>query len=239
MTEHGVVEVQDFMPVLRAHDPDHRQRLVRRVVGLRGSVDLTMHMAPRPDYGRHRPGPERRGRRRPLRRRRRPPGPVEHGRPRRRRDRGDGTAGTGHRRVRAVRARGPGRRASRPGRCDDSTSPSSSRPRPRFWRGWLAQSTYTGRWREMGRPLGAHPQAAVPTSPPAASSPRRPPASPRASAATATGTTATCGSATPRSASTPCSASASPTRRRRSSASCPSGSARRPTARTTSSARCA
>ena len=27
------------MPVLRAHDPDHRQRLVRRVVGLRGSVD--------------------------------------------------------------------------------------------------------------------------------------------------------------------------------------------------------
>ncbi len=50
MTEHGVVEVQDFMPVLRAHDPDHRQRLVRRVVGLRGSVDLTMHMAPRPDY---------------------------------------------------------------------------------------------------------------------------------------------------------------------------------------------
>ncbi len=51
MTERGVVEVQDFMPLLRAHDPDHRQRLVRRVVGLRGSVDLTMTMAPRPDYG--------------------------------------------------------------------------------------------------------------------------------------------------------------------------------------------
>ncbi len=51
MTEAGVVEVQDFMPVLRAHDPDHRQRLVRRVVGLRGRVDLTMTMAPRPDYG--------------------------------------------------------------------------------------------------------------------------------------------------------------------------------------------
>ncbi|KRE95669.1 glucoamylase [Nocardioides sp. Soil774] len=51
MTDRGVVEVQDFMPVLRAHDPRHRQRLVRRVVGLRGCVDLTMVMAPRPDYG--------------------------------------------------------------------------------------------------------------------------------------------------------------------------------------------
>ncbi|WP_210650044.1 glycoside hydrolase family 15 protein [Nocardioides sp. SYSU D00065] len=51
MTERGVVEVQDFMPVMRAHDPDHRQRLVRRVVGLRGRVDLAMAMTPRPDYG--------------------------------------------------------------------------------------------------------------------------------------------------------------------------------------------
>ncbi|MBD3945631.1 glycoside hydrolase family 15 protein [Nocardioides ganghwensis] len=56
MTERGVVEVHDFMPVLRAHDPDHRQRLVRRVVGLRGSVDLAMSMAPRPDYGTTEPG---------------------------------------------------------------------------------------------------------------------------------------------------------------------------------------
>jgi GH15 family glucan-1,4-alpha-glucosidase len=31
LTGDGVVEVQDFMPVPRAHDESHRQRLVRRV----------------------------------------------------------------------------------------------------------------------------------------------------------------------------------------------------------------
>jgi Domain of unknown function (DUF5911) len=31
MADSGVIEVTDWMPVLRAHDPDHRQRLVRRV----------------------------------------------------------------------------------------------------------------------------------------------------------------------------------------------------------------
>ncbi len=30
LTEDGVVEVHDFVPALRAHDPDHRQRLGRR-----------------------------------------------------------------------------------------------------------------------------------------------------------------------------------------------------------------
>jgi hypothetical protein len=38
LTEHGIVEVQDLMPVLRPHDPDHRQRIVRHVVNVRGEV---------------------------------------------------------------------------------------------------------------------------------------------------------------------------------------------------------
>jgi GH15 family glucan-1,4-alpha-glucosidase len=52
MTEQGVAEVHDFMPVLAPHDPDHRQRLVRRVTAVRGSTRLRMTLEARPDYGR-------------------------------------------------------------------------------------------------------------------------------------------------------------------------------------------
>ena len=36
LTEGGVVEVQDFMPVRCAHDESHRERIVRRVTSVRG-----------------------------------------------------------------------------------------------------------------------------------------------------------------------------------------------------------
>lgn len=52
LTEEGVAEVHDFMPVLRPHDPDHRQRLTRRVVAVRGRIRVRMELTPRPDYGR-------------------------------------------------------------------------------------------------------------------------------------------------------------------------------------------
>ena len=70
-----------------------------------------------------------------------------------------------------------------------------------FWRGWLARSTYRGRWREMvDRSALA---LKLLTSRPTARSSRRPPSGcPRRSAASATGTTATRGSATARSRST-------------------------------------
>lgn len=55
LTEEGVAEVQDFMPVLQADDPDHRQRLVRRVVGVRGTTTIRTRLAARPDYGRATP----------------------------------------------------------------------------------------------------------------------------------------------------------------------------------------
>lgn len=48
----GAVEVHDLMPILRPHDPDHRQRLVRRVRAVRGTVRLSTRIDVRPDYGR-------------------------------------------------------------------------------------------------------------------------------------------------------------------------------------------
>ena len=48
----GVVEVEDCMPVLAAHDSDHHQRLVRRVRAVRGVMTMRLALAPRFDYGR-------------------------------------------------------------------------------------------------------------------------------------------------------------------------------------------
>ncbi|MFW6773003.1 glycoside hydrolase family 15 protein [Nocardioides sp. CPCC 205120] len=58
LTPGGVVEVQDFMPVLRAHDDEHRQRVVRRVSAVRGSVPFVSRVRLRPDYGREDARPE-------------------------------------------------------------------------------------------------------------------------------------------------------------------------------------
>lgn len=54
LTEHGVIEVHDFMPVLRPGDAEHRQRLVRRIVAVRGTTAVRMTLDARPDYGRTR-----------------------------------------------------------------------------------------------------------------------------------------------------------------------------------------
>src|SRR5882757_11169346 len=54
LTEQGIVEIQDFMPVVREHDEHHRQQLVRRVVGIRGRMRMDVEIAPRLDYGRDR-----------------------------------------------------------------------------------------------------------------------------------------------------------------------------------------
>lgn len=54
LTEDGIVEIQDFMPVLRPRDSEHRQRLVRRVVNVRGRMRMSVRVAPRLNYGRDR-----------------------------------------------------------------------------------------------------------------------------------------------------------------------------------------
>ena len=82
-----------------------------------------------------------------------------------------------------------------------------------YWQRWLSHCTYHGRWREMVHALGPGAEAAHLR---ADGGDRRGPdhaACPRGSAGCATGTTATPGSATPRSRCTPCCASASPRRR--------------------------
>ncbi len=82
-----------------------------------------------------------------------------------------------------------------------------------FWRDWLGQCTYRGRWREMvaRSAMTLKLMTYAPTGAPWWPRPRR--ACPSRSAASATGTTATPGSGTPRSRSTPCSGWATGRRR--------------------------
>ncbi len=52
LSEQGVVELRDFMPLAGAHDAQHRTRIVRSVLCVRGSMTLRCGIAPRFDYGR-------------------------------------------------------------------------------------------------------------------------------------------------------------------------------------------
>jgi GH15 family glucan-1,4-alpha-glucosidase len=54
LTPEGVGEVEDFMPVGQVHDGEHLQRLIRRVVAVRGRMHFELECAPRFDYGRER-----------------------------------------------------------------------------------------------------------------------------------------------------------------------------------------
>jgi GH15 family glucan-1,4-alpha-glucosidase len=51
-TEDGVGEVQDFMPIDRAELALHRHRLLRRAAVVRGQMDFRIEVQPRFDYGR-------------------------------------------------------------------------------------------------------------------------------------------------------------------------------------------
>jgi GH15 family glucan-1,4-alpha-glucosidase len=54
LTPGGVGEVEDFMPVGQTRHGGHRQRLIRRVVAVRGEMNFELECAPRFDYGRER-----------------------------------------------------------------------------------------------------------------------------------------------------------------------------------------
>ena len=54
LTADGVAEIHDFMPVLGVGDPEHRQRIVRRVSGVRGKIRMRMRFDAKPDYARER-----------------------------------------------------------------------------------------------------------------------------------------------------------------------------------------
>jgi GH15 family glucan-1,4-alpha-glucosidase len=54
LTGGGVGEVQDFMPVGERRRGEHRQRVIRRVLAVRGRMRFELQCAPRFDYGRER-----------------------------------------------------------------------------------------------------------------------------------------------------------------------------------------
>ena len=148
LTEAGVAEVHDFMPILRSHDPEHRQRLVRRVVAVRGDVTVTTRVAARPDFGRADPVTT----------------PVDGGVL----IEGDGVrlglaASTdlevedgvvsaevelsgGDEVIFVLEVLGPDA-GPRPSDSDSTTELFECTAA--FWRDWLSRSTYRGRWREM------------------------------------------------------------------------------------------
>lgn len=151
LTEDGIVEIQDFMPLVREHDAQHRQRLVRRVVGIRGRMNIDVEIAPRLNYGRdaHRTTAS-------------PHGvrftgdtltvsvdsSVEL--------RVDGDDARGRFTIEAGRTVLFVLSTAAPYHSDDAGEPADAaaveglfRTTVAFWRAWLKQSTYTGRWREM------------------------------------------------------------------------------------------
>ena len=52
LSESGIAEVVDFMPISRSHVVSDRRRIVRAVRGIRGEVELEAIVEPRFDYGR-------------------------------------------------------------------------------------------------------------------------------------------------------------------------------------------
>ncbi|WP_199255789.1 glycoside hydrolase family 15 protein [Mycolicibacterium mengxianglii] len=148
LTPDGVVEVHDFMPVHDSHEADHRQRLVRRVSGVRGKVTVRMLLDARPDYGRSRCHAEATDSAVVI-----SGGGVRMGLTTTTELTVDG--GT----VGAVFTLADGDSVQFVlEMLDDDEQPSRDvvddtagllDATTGFWRNWLAKSTYTGRWREM------------------------------------------------------------------------------------------
>jgi GH15 family glucan-1,4-alpha-glucosidase len=148
LTEGGVVEVQDFMPVLRAHDTEHRQRLVRHVTCVRGRCRMRMSLSARPGYGLEHPVVETYDE-----------GVLVSGKELRLGlsattglevvdadvvadlELGSGDTELFVLEVLAADEPVTACTVEDAGELFDATTA--------FWRGWLAQSTYKGRWREM------------------------------------------------------------------------------------------
>jgi GH15 family glucan-1,4-alpha-glucosidase len=154
-TPDGVGEVQDFMPVIEGR-PTNRHRIVRRLRVARGTMNFALDIQPAFDYGRAKHKMELTDSGAVFRSGsmeltlhsfgRRDPGDPEAGVPERH---GGGlritiTLQEGQTGGVVLESNGGQPRAMRPAeitRLSDDTS--------RFWRNWLNQSTYQGRWREM------------------------------------------------------------------------------------------
>ncbi len=145
LTPDGVGEVEDFMPIRR--DPKHQRRLVRRVMAVRGGMRFRLECQPRFNYARdphelelheHGAAFHTRGLTMLLR----SETPFERV--------GNGVAGEFTLRAgeSATFVLEPGERGQQPKQVREGESSEGFNRTVRFWRGWLAHSTYRGRWRE-------------------------------------------------------------------------------------------
>jgi GH15 family glucan-1,4-alpha-glucosidase len=148
MTSDGVGEVIDFMPVHDPHRASDRHRLVRAVRCVRGVVRFVLECAPRFDYGRQAHDLEVTEQGAVFR----TPGLqlTLHGPGTGLQRHGDDVRATIELRAGQVdgvmlesAATGPPRRLPADELLDMFTDTA------RFWRGWLARSSYRGRWRTM------------------------------------------------------------------------------------------
>jgi GH15 family glucan-1,4-alpha-glucosidase len=146
LTREGVGEVQDFMPIHR--DPGHRRRLVRRVICVRGEMHFRVECEPRFDYARASHETILTGFGAAFR----SPGLamiLESKVPLERTE--QGAAGS------FALASGESCTFSleqcsheqEPGVIDEVEAAEAFNRTVRYWRGWLARSSYKGRWREM------------------------------------------------------------------------------------------
>ncbi|MEW1748282.1 glycoside hydrolase family 15 protein [Streptomyces angustmyceticus] len=151
LTGNGIVEIQDFMPIRAEGDQGHRQRLVRRVVAVRGSARIRTVVAPRMNYGRdpHKAEPQPHGVRftsealdvslqASVTLRAENEDAV-----------GEFDLTEGQSALFVLETTGPAPAEPAVDLVDAPAAEELFRSTVRFWRRWLSQSTYTGRWREM------------------------------------------------------------------------------------------
>ncbi|MGW9432242.1 glycoside hydrolase family 15 protein, partial [Streptomyces decoyicus] len=146
--DHGVGEVQDFMPIVDDSREADRHRLIRRVLCVRGSLPFTVRVAPRFDYGRStHTVSTRQGHTvfdsRDLSLALTSSVPVEIDGP-------DATSSftlaEGETAVFALDRIGEG---VEPRACPVTEAEELFGATVRYWRRWLSHSRYRGRWREM------------------------------------------------------------------------------------------
>jgi GH15 family glucan-1,4-alpha-glucosidase len=146
LTPGGVGEVQDFMPIHR--DPDHRRRLIRRVICVRGEMHFRAECEPRFDYARTPHDTDltdcgavfRTPELSML---------LEANVPLHRTDQGVAASFTLRAGESSTFSLEQCRPDALPGPIDEDEAGEAFNRTVRYWRGWLAHSTYRGRWREM------------------------------------------------------------------------------------------
>ena len=150
LTEHGVGEVTDFMPLSTDRETVHRHSIIRRVAVIRGSIDFQLQCRPAFDYARDPPKV------RPV-----AAGVVFQGRQLRLGLTSEAPLKVADGSVTAQFGLKGGESATLDLEC--LTAAESASPRQlgrarveeslqetvRYWRDWAAKSTYRGRWREM------------------------------------------------------------------------------------------